>query len=147
MSRPPARVAGRVLGMRSFGKANFIVLSDGLERLQVYVRADSLDERSFSIFKLLDFGDHIGVQGRVFRTKTKELAKSGRAPVDFLGKCHLPLPEKWHGLTDVETRYRQRYLDLIVNPESRRVLKHAHRLWERFAASLMAADSSKWKRR
>ena len=122
VSKPMARVAGRVLGMRSFGKANFIVLSDGLERLQIYVRADSLDERSFSIFKLLDFRDHVGVQGRVFRTKTKELTIWAER-VEFLGKCHLPLPEKWHGLTDVETRYRQRYLDLIVNPESRRVFE------------------------
>src|SRR5215213_5801060 len=71
--RPEVRVAGRILSVRSFGKANFLVLSDGRSRLQVYVRADSLDERSFSIFKLLDFGDQVGVAGRVFRTKTNEL--------------------------------------------------------------------------
>ncbi len=120
--RPAAQVAGRILGIRSFGKANFLALSDGLERLQVYVRADSLDERSFQIFKLLDFGDHVGVTGRVFRTKTNELTVWAER-IEFLAKCLVPLPEKWHGLTDVEVRYRQRYLDLIVNPESRRVFE------------------------
>jgi lysyl-tRNA synthetase class 2 len=120
--RPAARVAGRIVGMRSFGKANFLVLSDGLERLQAYVRADSLPAREFEIFKLLDFGDHIGVEGRLFRTKTNELTVWA-SRLHFLAKCLLPLPEKWHGLTDIETRYRQRYLDLIVNPESRRVFE------------------------
>jgi lysyl-tRNA synthetase, class II len=120
--RPRARVAGRVLGIRSFGKASFLVLSDGLERLQVYVREDSLDERSFRIFKLLDLGDHIGADGRIFRTKTKELTLWAER-IEFLAKGLLPLPEKWHGLTDIETRYRQRYLDLIVNPDSRKVFE------------------------
>src|SRR5262245_61119688 len=72
-SQPHGRVAGRILSVRSFGKANFLVLSDGLSRLQVYVRADSLPARDFHVFKLLDFGDHIGVEGRIFRTKTNEL--------------------------------------------------------------------------
>jgi lysyl-tRNA synthetase class 2 len=120
--RPEARVAGRIVGVRSFGKANFLVLSDGLQRLQVYVRADALSEREFQIFKLLDFGDHIGVGGRLFRTKTNELTVWASS-LELLAKCLLPLPEKWHGLTDVETRYRQRYLDLIVNPQSRRVFE------------------------
>ena len=71
--RPVVRVAGRILTIRSFGKANFLLLSDGLERVQVYVRADSVPERDFQIFKLLDFGDHVGFEGRVFRTKTNEL--------------------------------------------------------------------------
>jgi lysyl-tRNA synthetase class 2 len=121
-ARPRARVAGRVLGMRTFGKANFLVLSDGRARLQIYVRQDSVDERSFRIFGLLDLGDHIGVEGRIFRTKTKELTLWTER-IEFLAKGLLPLPEKWHGLTDVETRYRQRYLDLIVNPESRQVFE------------------------
>jgi lysyl-tRNA synthetase class 2 len=120
--RPETRVAGRILSLRSFGKANFLVLSDGLARIQVYVRADSLSARDFQIFKLLDFGDHVGVEGRVFRTKTNELTIwAGR--LEFLAKCLLPMPEKWHGLTDIEARYRQRYLDLIVNPDSRRVFE------------------------
>ena len=114
--------AGRILAMRSFGKANFLVISDGQSRIQIYIRQDSLPERAFQIFKLLDFGDFIGVSGHLFRTRTNELTiwASG---LEFLTKCFLPLPEKWHGLSDVETRYRQRYLDLIVNPDSRRVFE------------------------
>src|SRR5262245_1436848 len=114
--------SGRILGIRSFGKANFIVLSDGLATIQVYVRQDSVPELEFKIFKLLDFGDWIGVAGRLFRTKTNEFT-IWASRVHFLAKCLLPLPEKWHGLTDVEIRYRQRYLDLAVNPESRRVFE------------------------
>ena len=120
--KPETRVAGRILSIRSFGKANFLVLSDGLNRLQAYVRADSMPERDFQIFKLLDFGDHVGVSGRVFRTKTNELT-IWAGSITFLAKCMLPLPEKFHGLTDVEIRYRQRYLDLIVNAESRKVFE------------------------
>jgi lysyl-tRNA synthetase, class II len=114
--------AGRVLAIRNFGKANFLALSDGLHRIQIYIRQDALPELDFKIFKLLDFGDHIGVEGHLFRTRTGELSIHARRVV-FLAKCHLPLPEKWHGLQDVETRYRQRYLDLIVTPESRRVFE------------------------
>ena len=120
--KPPASAAGRILGMRSFGKANFLVLSDGLQRMQVYVREDSMPALDFQIFKLLDLGDQIGVEGRVFRTKTNELTIFA-ARIHFLSKCLVPLPEKWHGLTDVETRYRQRYLDLIVNPDSRKTFE------------------------
>ena len=117
-----ARTAGRILAVRSFGKANFLVLSDGKARVQVYIRQDALSERDFKIFKLLDFGDLVGVEGRLFRTKTNEFT-IWASKIEFLAKCLLPLPEKWHGLTDVETRYRQRYLDLIVNPDSRRVFE------------------------
>ena len=116
------RTAGRVLAIRSFGKANFLVVTDGKARMQVYIREDSLSPRDFQLFKLLDFGDWIGVEGRLFRTKTKELTIWASQLV-FLAKCLLPLPEKWHGLTDVETRYRQRYLDLIVNPDARKVFE------------------------
>ena len=118
------RVAGRILGLRTFGKANFLVLSDGAARLQVYLRQDSVPELAFKIFKLLDFGDWVGVEGRLFRTKTNELTVWASS-LTFLAKCLLPLPEKWHGLTDVETRYRQRYLDLAVNPDSRQVFETA----------------------
>jgi len=114
--------AGRILAIRSFGKANFLVLSDGRSKIQVYIRKDSLPERDFSIFKLLDFGDFVGVSGRLFRTKTNELT-IWASSLEFLAKCFITLPEKWHGLHDVETRYRQRYLDLIVNPDSRRVFE------------------------
>ena len=116
------RDAGRILGIRSFGKANFLVISDGRSRIQVYVRQDSLPERDFTIFKLLDFGDFVGVEGHLFRTKTNELT-IWASRLEFLAKCFVPLPEKWHGLSDVEIRYRQRYLDLIVNPDSRRVFE------------------------
>ncbi len=114
--------AGRILAMRSFGKANFLVLSDGQARIQVYIRQDALSEREFKIFKLLDFGDFVGVRGHLFRTRTNEFTIWATG-LEFLAKCFLPLPEKWHGLSDVETRYRQRYLDLIVNPDSRRVFE------------------------
>ena len=120
--KPVARTAGRILAIRAFGKANFLVLSDGLSKIQVYLRQDSLPERDFKVYKLLDFGDFVGVEGRLFRTKTNELTIHASA-VEFLSKCFIPLPEKWHGLSDVETRYRQRYLDLIVNPDSRRVFE------------------------
>ncbi len=114
--------AGRVLSIRSFGKAAFLVLSDGRARLQVYVRQDTLSEREYALAKLLDFGDIVGVAGHLFRTKTNELS-IWASSLTFLAKCYLPLPEKWHGLQDVETRYRQRYLDLIVNPDVRRVFE------------------------
>jgi lysyl-tRNA synthetase class 2 len=116
------RVAGRIVGLRTFGKANFLVLSDGKSRVQAYIRQDSVPDLDFRVFRLLDFGDWVGVSGRLFRTKTNELTVWASS-LTFLAKCFLPLPEKWHGLTDVETRYRQRYLDLAVNPESRRVFE------------------------
>ena len=118
----PTATAGRILIVRSFGKARFLVISDGRKRIQVYVRKDSLSERDFRVAALLDVGDQIGVEGRLFRTRTDELTVWADR-VEFLAKCHRPLPEKWHGLTDVETRYRQRYLDLIVNPGSRAVFE------------------------
>jgi lysyl-tRNA synthetase, class II len=114
--------AGRVVSVRSFGKASFFVLSDGRSRLQVYVRQDALSERDYQMSKLLDVGDQIGVAGHLFRTKTNELS-IWASSLQFLSKCFLPLPEKWHGLQDVEIRYRQRYLDLIVNPDVRRVFE------------------------
>ncbi len=131
------RVAGRILSIRSFGKANFLVLSDGRARLQVYVRQDSLPPRDFSLFKLLDFGDWVGVEGRLFRTKTKELTVWA-SQLTFLSKCLLPLPEKWHGLQDVEIRYRQRYLDLIVNPASRQVFEVRSRIVSAIREFLLA---------
>jgi lysyl-tRNA synthetase class 2 len=122
IARPEVTTAGRILGLRTFGKANFLVLSDGHAKVQVYIRADSVSERDFAIFTKLDVGDYIGVSGRIFRTKTQELT-IWAATITFLVKSLLPLPEKWHGLSDVEIRYRQRYLDLIVNEESRRVFE------------------------
>jgi lysyl-tRNA synthetase class 2 len=120
--RIETKTAGRILAIRSFGKANFIAISDGESQIQAYIRQDSVSERAFSIYKLLDFGDFIGVEGHLFRTRTNELTLHA-SKLEFLAKCFLPLPEKWHGLSDIETRYRQRYLDLIVNPDSRRVFE------------------------
>ena len=119
--------SGRILAIRAFGKANFLVLSDGRARIQVYVRQDSVPPLDFEMYKLLDFGDWVGVEGRLFRTKTNELT-IWASRLHFLAKCLLPLPEKWHGLTDIEIRYRQRYLDLIVNPESRHVFEARSRI-------------------
>ena len=119
-SRINVRVAGRIMSMRLMGKAAFVHLQQGGERLQCYVKKDAIDEKGFELFKLLDIGDHIGVAGYLFRTRTNELS----VHVDeltFLSKDLLPLPEKWHGLTDVELRYRQRYVDMTMNPEVREV--------------------------
>jgi len=121
-AKPRFHVAGRILAIRPFGKANFVVISDGRARIQVYIRQDTLPARDFDIFRLLDLGDWIGVEGPLFRTKTNELTVNAQR-LEFLAKCLLPLPEKWHGLQDVEIRYRQRYLDLIVNPDSRQVFE------------------------
>jgi lysyl-tRNA synthetase class 2 len=97
-------------------------LSDSKNRIQVYVRRGQVDDRSFDLFQLFDLGDIVGVEGTLFRTRTNELTVSA-AKLVHLSKGLLPLPEKWHGLTDVEIRYRQRYVDLIVNPEVRRVFE------------------------
>ncbi len=121
-AKPRVRVAGRILAIRPFGKANFLVISDGRARIQAYIRQDTLPARDFEIFRLLDLGDWIGVEGPLFRTKTNELTVNAQQ-LAFLAKCLLPLPEKWHGLQDIEIRYRQRYLDLIVNPDSRQVFE------------------------
>jgi lysyl-tRNA synthetase class 2 len=109
-------LAGRIVGLRRFGKAGFAVLQDGSDRLQVYLKKDILDERTYQVCEGLDVGDWIGVTGVLFRTKTNELTVEVHK-LTFLSKALRPLPEKWHGLTDVETRYRQRYVDLIANPQ------------------------------
>jgi lysyl-tRNA synthetase, class II len=114
------RVAGRIVSLRLMGKAGFAHLQGAGQRIQVYVKKDVVGERGFELFKLLDLGDLIGVRGHLFRTKTNELS-IWVEEIFFLSKALLPLPEKWHGLTDVELRYRQRYLDLIANEKSREV--------------------------
>ena len=120
-SRPvTVRVCGRMVAIRGQGKAGFVNLSDGECRLQVYVRRDAVGERLFKLYRLLDVGDFVGVEGYLFRTRTGELTVHA-TDMEFLAKSLLPLPEKWHGLTDIEIRYRQRYLDLIANPGVREV--------------------------
>jgi lysyl-tRNA synthetase class 2 len=119
-SHRETRIAGRIVSIRLMGKAGFAHLQGSGKRIQIYVRKDVVGERGFELFKLLDLGDLIGVRGHLFRTKTDELSIKVEE-IFFLAKALLPLPEKWHGLTDVELRYRQRYLDLIANEKSREV--------------------------
>lgn len=115
------RLAGRLMAKRGHGKATFADLQDGSGKVQIYVRRDQVGAEKYELFKqLLDIGDIIGVQGTVFRTRMGEVTVSVDDFV-LLAKSLRPLPEKWHGLKDVELRYRQRYLDLIVNPETREV--------------------------
>ena len=113
------RVAGRVMLKRPMGKASFATLAEGDERLQIYLRREDVGEAGYRLFDLLDLGDFVGVAGRVMRTRKGELSVQARE-LTFLAKALLPPPEKWHGLADVEIRYRQRYLDLMANPEVQR---------------------------
>jgi lysyl-tRNA synthetase class 2 len=119
-NRTNVAVAGRLMAIRGQGKAGFAHLQQHGQRLQIYVKLDFVGEKGFALWRLLDLGDYIGVRGYLFRTKTNELTVHVEE-ITFLVKDLLPLPEKWHGLADVELRYRQRYLDLFVNPEVRDV--------------------------
>jgi len=119
-ARVEVRICGRIQTIRRMGKAGFAHLLQNGERLQIYVRKDSVSEKEYQLYQLLDIGDLIGVDGYLFRTKTNELSVHVER-LHFLAKTLLSMPEKWHGLEDVETRYRQRYLDLIANPEVRNV--------------------------
>jgi lysyl-tRNA synthetase, class II len=125
--KPPVSITGRVMSLRPHGKAAFAHLAGGGERLQVYIRLDSVGERDWEVFKLLDLGDIVAVEGYLFRTRTGELTVHA-GHLQFLAKALLPLPEKWHGLTDVEIRYRQRYVDLMVNAGVREVFEKRSRL-------------------
>jgi len=107
-------LAGRIMSRRDFGKASFIHIKDTTGRIQAYVRKNKISDKEFETFKLIDIGDFVGITGSFFRTKTGELTILAE-DITLLAKSLRPLPEKWHGLTDVETRYRQRYLDLISN--------------------------------
>jgi lysyl-tRNA synthetase class 2 len=119
-SRVTVAVAGRIMAIRAQGKAGFATLQEGGERLQIYVRLDAVGEQGFALYKLLDLGDHIGASGYLFRTRTGELTIHVER-LTFLAKAMLALPEKFHGLADVELRYRQRYVDLFANLDSREV--------------------------
>jgi len=120
-------LAGRMMAVRDFGKGAFVKLQDRTGKIQAFFRKDRLGEKAFSIFKKLDIGDIVYVAGKIFRTRTNELTIDAD---DFmlLSKALRPLPEKWHGLTDTELRYRQRYLDLIVNPKVTDVFKKRSRI-------------------
>jgi lysyl-tRNA synthetase class 2 len=119
-NRVTVAVAGRIMAIRAQGKAGFAVLQQNGARLQIYVRMDAVGENAFQLYKLLDMGDHIGVSGYLFRTRTGELTIHVDS-LTFLSKAMLPLPEKYHGLADVELRYRQRYVDLFMNADVREV--------------------------
>ncbi|MFN8543306.1 MAG: lysine--tRNA ligase [Candidatus Binatia bacterium] len=138
-SAPTARIGGRVLALRDFGKAGFLRLQDRAGQVQVYARRDRLGEADFAAYRALDVGDVVGVVGRPFRTRTGELTLEA-VELRLLTKSLRPLPEKWHGLTDVETRHRQRYVDLIVNPEARQVFAARSRVIRSLRDFLVARD-------
>lgn len=120
-------LAGRIMAIRNFGKAAFISLQDRKGRLQGYIHRQIVGESAYQLFKKLDVGDIVAIEGRVFRTKTDELTIEAEQ-LRLLSKALHPLPEKWHGLTDIETRYRQRHLDLIVNPRVKDVFHKRSRI-------------------
>ncbi len=118
--KPQVRIAGRIQTIRRMGKAGFMHLMQSGERVQVYVRKDAVPESAYQLYELLDLGDIVGIDGYLFRTRTGELSVHAEQ-ITFLSKILLSMPEKWHGLEDVEIRYRQRYLDLIANPDSQKI--------------------------
>jgi lysyl-tRNA synthetase class 2 len=126
-SEVTVQVAGRVKALRSFGKAAFVDLNDGASRLQAYVRRDRIDPSSWQVFTNVDLGDFLAVEGSLFRTRTDELSVAVER-LSLIGKSLRPLPEKFHGLSDRELCARQRYLDLIANPESRQVFEARSRI-------------------
>ena len=121
------RVPGRIMAVRKMGRATFLHVSDGRTRLQAYFREDIVGKKAYELFSLMDIGDVIGAEGILFKTRTGELTVLASA-FRLLAKCHHPLPEKWHGLQDVELRYRRRYLDLIMNPEVNEIFRMRGRL-------------------
>src|SRR6266480_973151 len=125
--RREIRLAGRIMAIRYFGKASFFHIQDRRGRLQVYAQKERLGDQDYALFESLDIGDIVGTWGRLFRTRTKELTLEAHG-LRLLAKCLRPLPEKWHGVADVEVRYRQRYVDLMVNPEVREVFEKRSRI-------------------
>jgi len=119
---PQVRLGGRLRAVRGHGKVSFADISDGASQIQIYLKKNDLDEMSWSVFKELDLGDFLGVEGRVFRTRAGELSVAV-SKLEVLAKALRPLPEKYHGLADRESRARQRYLDLLANPKSREVFE------------------------
>lgn len=120
-------IAGRVMAIRNFGKGAFVAIQDRKGRIQAFIRKDRLGDELFALFKTIDVGDIVHLAGRVIKTRTGELTVEAES-LRLLTKCLRPLPEKWHGLTDVEIRYRQRYLDLVVNPKVKDVFEARSRI-------------------
>ncbi len=137
--KPKASIAGRIVAERSFGKAAFLKLRDRTGELQAYVKKDVLGDKLFEIYKLCDVGDFVAVTGPLFRTKTGELSVHAET-FELLTKALRPLPEKWHGLSDVEIRYRQRYLDLVANAEVRATFQKRSKLVRAIRTFLDARD-------
>src|SRR5579871_218068 len=137
--RVPVKIAGRIISIRLQGKAGFAHLQQGGKRLQIYVKLDFVGEKGFALYKLLDLGDHIGVSGYLFRTRTGELTIHAEE-LTFLAKDFLPLPEKWHGLSDVELRYRQRYVDMVMNQDVREVFVKRSKVVQSIRRFLDARD-------
>jgi len=135
--RVSVRVAGRIATIRHMGKAGFAHLLQNGERLQIYVRKDAVPEKDYALYEGLDIGDIVGVEGYLFRTRTGELSIHVER-LQFLSKTLLSMPEKWHGLEHVETRYRQRYLDLIANPKVRKVFETRAKIVSSLRRSLEA---------
>ena len=134
-ARVQAKVCGRLMTIRRQGKAGFCHIQQEGQRLQLYVRKDDVGEKAFDLYKMLDAGDTIGAEGYLFRTRTGELSLHVER-LEFLSKGILPLPEKWHGLQDIEIRYRQRYLDLMTNEQVRQVFVRRNRLISALRTSL-----------
>jgi lysyl-tRNA synthetase class 2 len=138
-AKPEVRLAGRLRAVRGHGKVSFADLSDGADQMQIYLRKNDLDETSWQVFKLLDLGDFLGVEGTIFRTRTGELSVAVQR-LQVLAKAARPMPEKYHGLADREARARQRYLDLLSNPESREVFEARSRIVSGVRRFLDGAD-------
>ncbi|MBU1741891.1 MAG: lysine--tRNA ligase, partial [Proteobacteria bacterium] len=132
-------LAGRLMAIRNFGKAAFARLADRDGQLQVHLRRDILGDETYGLFKKLDVGDIVGLTGPLFHTKTGELTLQAES-LRLLTKSLRPLPEKWHGLTDVEIRYRQRYVDLMVNPEVKQVFVTRSKIIDAVRAFLRERD-------
>ena len=137
--RIQVRICGRIQTVRLQGRAGFAHLLGGGEKLQIYVRKDAVPEADFQLYRLLEAGDIVGVEGYLFRTRTGELTVHAER-LEFLSKTLLTMPEKWHGLQDVEIRYRQRYLDLIANPEVRKTFLTRARIIGSLRRELEARD-------
>jgi lysyl-tRNA synthetase, class II len=133
--KPRVRICGRIRTLRRMGKAGFAHISQNGGQLQIYVRSNDIAERDWTLYQLLDLGDIIGVDGYLFRTRTGELSVHVEQ-LAFLSKILLNMPEKWHGLEDVEIRYRQRYLDLIASPEGREIFVRRARIVNSFRRQL-----------
>ena len=138
MEGKTVRLAGRMMSKRIMGKASFADLSDRYGRLQMYIKRDELGEDAYKGFKKMDIGDIVGISGEVFRTQKGEISVIVKE-LTLLSKNLIPLPEKWHGLKDTDMRYRQRYVDLIINPDVVIPLKSVRQLCVKFVILWTAA--------